>query len=326
MKDFQIGRVEGIVSDAIKSDEGPKDVFSKIAQAIGRKASSTKGKKDWNAMVRKSTHIRDPIGSTADRQSRQSLRRHILDNPNSMDPERLVEYNPMLSSVTPATRVAYAKFKTRKIKEEFDKRENSGLSENSSQKGDDEVFQPATSVKEVSETKGEPSIARPRPRAALASVASTTSGGKAASTPASAPAAAKETPTPSPAPPTRSQSTSSTNSIAPPPEAPARREFRPKTPIPEDPREGMTTPEPDDRPKSSASVQGSRSATPASRPQSSASTASKKDDNKDDKKEESKTAKASLKPSTAEPPKRSPGPPKLGGKSTVSGETLQGWL
>ena len=41
-----------------------------------------------------------------------------------MDPEKLVEYNPKLSSVTPATRVAYAKFKFAKIKQEFADKED----------------------------------------------------------------------------------------------------------------------------------------------------------------------------------------------------------
>lgn len=41
-----------------------------------------------------------------------------------MDPEKLVEYNPKLSSVTPAARVAYAKFKIAKIKQEFAEKED----------------------------------------------------------------------------------------------------------------------------------------------------------------------------------------------------------
>lgn len=42
----------------------------------------------------------------------------------SMDPEKLVEYNPKLSTVTPAARVAYAKFKIAKIKQEFAEKED----------------------------------------------------------------------------------------------------------------------------------------------------------------------------------------------------------
>lgn len=35
LKDFQIGIVEGIVTDAVKSSVDAKDVFSSIAKAIG---------------------------------------------------------------------------------------------------------------------------------------------------------------------------------------------------------------------------------------------------------------------------------------------------
>ncbi|KAG8312008.1 hypothetical protein J6590_031471 [Homalodisca vitripennis] len=322
MKDFQIGLVEGIINEAIQSEKGPKDVFSKIAQAIGRRAGSNKSKKDWNAMVRQSTMSRDPIGSTADaaaRQSRQSLRRHIIENQGTMDPDRLVQYNPKLSAVTPATRVAYAKFKISKIKQEFDEREANGSSEKGSIKGDDEVFQdgPAT-VKEVSETKQD-SIVRPRPRPSLPSLASLKSSGS----------ASNEASTPAPA---SVPKTQPTTSVTPATEAPVKKEFRPKTPIPEDPREDMTSPEPS-TPKSTASTQPeSKPSTP--RPPSRASTDSKtndkKEDNKGVNKEEKKEVKKTdtLKPSTSRssPPRRSPGPPKQGGKSKVTGEVLQGWL
>lgn len=115
-KDFQIGIVEGIVQAIIQSENEPKDVFSQIAKAIGRKGSSA-GKKDWNAVVRQSNIAVDPIGSTNEavqRQTRRSLRRHLRHQPDSdltsMDPKRLVDYNPNLSDFTPATRIAYAKF------------------------------------------------------------------------------------------------------------------------------------------------------------------------------------------------------------------------
>lgn len=113
-KDFQIGIVEGIVQAVIQSEKEPKDVFSQIARAIGRKGSGTK---DWNAVVRQSTITTDPIGSTNEmfrRQSRRSLRRQLQHQPDSdlasLDPNRLVDYNPNLSEFTPATRIAYAKF------------------------------------------------------------------------------------------------------------------------------------------------------------------------------------------------------------------------
>ncbi|KAL6258945.1 hypothetical protein P5V15_008871 [Pogonomyrmex californicus] len=121
-KDFQIGIVEGIVQAVIQSEKEPKDVFSQIAKAIGRKGSSS-GKRDWNAVVRQSTITMDPIGSTNEavqRQTRRSLRRHLAYQPNSdlasMDPKRLVDYNPNLSDFTPATRIAYAKFMLSKNK------------------------------------------------------------------------------------------------------------------------------------------------------------------------------------------------------------------
>lgn len=39
LKDFQIGIVEGIVSDAVKATTEVKDVFSTIAKAIGSKST-----------------------------------------------------------------------------------------------------------------------------------------------------------------------------------------------------------------------------------------------------------------------------------------------
>ncbi|XP_034937713.1 transient receptor potential protein [Chelonus insularis] len=115
-KDFQIGIVEGIVNAVIQNEKEPKDVFSQLARAIGKRASATK-KKDWNAAVRQSTITRDPIGSRSEaeiKQTRRSLRIHQKNHPDSdlasFDPDRLVSYNPNLSEVSPATRVAYAKF------------------------------------------------------------------------------------------------------------------------------------------------------------------------------------------------------------------------
>ncbi|XP_060831241.1 transient receptor potential protein [Bombus pascuorum] len=114
-KDFQIGIVEGIVNAVIQSEKEPKDVFSQIAKAIGRKSSGSK-KKDWNAMVRKNTFAKDPIGSTTEatmKQTRRSIRRHLQTQNSdlaSLDPNRLVDYNPNLLEVSPTTRIAYAKF------------------------------------------------------------------------------------------------------------------------------------------------------------------------------------------------------------------------
>lgn len=77
-------------------------------------------------MVRKSTIHRNPIGSTSEavqrQHSRQSLRRHIMDNTNAgltMNTEALLELNPKLADVSHTTRIAYAKFMTTKIKKEI---------------------------------------------------------------------------------------------------------------------------------------------------------------------------------------------------------------
>ncbi|XP_075234535.1 transient receptor potential [Lycorma delicatula] len=222
MKDFQIGIVEGIINDAIKSDKGPKDVFSKIAKAIGKRAGSKGAKqaKDWNAMVRKSQSQKDPIGSTSEarmRQSRrQSARRHIIDNQSgalqSMDPQKLVEYNPKLSEVAPAARVAYAKFKIKRIREEYE----IGGSETGSIAGDDEVFKPSSEPASVTQTNEiSASTIRPRPRSSIQSTGSQSSQ-------------------------PRKESVSSL----------LQQTFRAKTPIPEDPREGVISPEPCTQPPS----------------------------------------------------------------------------
>lgn len=92
LKDFHIGIVEGIITDAVTSEE-PKNVFSQIAKVIGRRGSKTK---DWNALVKRRVY-QDPIGSAQEaeavRQTRQSLRRHIVSNikqPLLIDQEKLL--------------------------------------------------------------------------------------------------------------------------------------------------------------------------------------------------------------------------------------------
>ena len=81
---------------------------------------------DWNAIVRKNTVIRNPIGSKSEalqrQQSRQSLRRHIMNAQTQglmMDTDNLLQYNPKLADVSHTTRIAYAKFMTAKIKKEI---------------------------------------------------------------------------------------------------------------------------------------------------------------------------------------------------------------
>lgn len=120
-KDFQIGIVEGIVASVIQGEKEPKDVFSQLAKAIGRRSSGSK--KDWNAVVRQKSIASDPIGSKSEaltRQTRRSIRRQQEQQTDSdlasLDPNRLVEYNPNLTGVSPTTRVAYAKFIMGRVK------------------------------------------------------------------------------------------------------------------------------------------------------------------------------------------------------------------
>ncbi|XP_060806231.1 transient receptor potential protein [Amyelois transitella] len=144
LKDFQIGIVEGIIKDVISRESKPKDVFSQIAKAIVRRGSTDSKKRDWNALVRTNTIRRDPIGTTdAQKRSRQSLRAHILENVSArtIDPQKLLEFNPKLSGVTPTTRVAYAKFMRSKIKSDFTAREIRGGSSIGDLSLEDEVFE-----------------------------------------------------------------------------------------------------------------------------------------------------------------------------------------
>lgn len=212
LKDFQIGMVEGIVNDALSADKGGgKDVFSKIAKAIGRKATGAGSKKkDWNAIARQKSVGRDPIGSSSEaqiRRSRQSLRRHIIENQGSaltsMDPEKLIEYNPKLSEMPPSARVAYAKFKMPKIRADYENKAADGKSLA------DDVFDGSVTVNEKTP---QGSIVRPRPK-----------------------------------PPSRTTSISSQKIPAPEDlkKLTEEKDFRSRTPIPEDPSERRApTPEP----------------------------------------------------------------------------------
>lgn len=117
LKDFQIGIVETIVTDAVQKSAEAKDIFSSIAKAMNVRASAKKfvqisfmkmkkkiseykfeifRKQDWNALVRQSTVRKDPIGSTRNsltRRDRRSLRRRILEEVDQgikMDTQRIV--------------------------------------------------------------------------------------------------------------------------------------------------------------------------------------------------------------------------------------------
>ncbi|XP_041969078.1 transient receptor potential protein isoform X2 [Aricia agestis] len=197
LKDFQIGIVEGIIKDVITKEGKPKDVFSQIAKAIQRKGSEQEKKKDWNAQVRRSTLRRNPIGSAA---HRQSLRQHILDNVEgrTIDPQKLLEYNPQLETVTPTTRVAYAKFMKKKIKSDFSEKEKS---DEEAAKSSQPAAAAAAKIKLRSQAKAaegekadepQPSSSTDKPTTPQPS----TSAAAAATAPAAAPAAA---PKPAPA-------------------------------------------------------------------------------------------------------------------------------
>ena len=136
MKGFQIGLVEDLISSVIAgSEKGPIDVFGKLAKVIAKRSSSKALKRsDWNALAASKASLkRTPIGckeASTRRWSQQSLRRSVVESERaallSMDPNQLVEYNPRLKEYTPATRVAYAKFKSRTlgpIKEKKEERE-----------------------------------------------------------------------------------------------------------------------------------------------------------------------------------------------------------
>ncbi|XP_065082412.1 transient receptor potential protein-like [Ochlerotatus camptorhynchus] len=129
LKDFQIGFVEGILNETFNNaSEKPADVFSTIAKAIGSRTSAKKKRpEDWNALVRKNTSVRDPIGNSSEaimRRSQMSLRKQIIEGCEQgldMNTDNLVEFNPKLSEVTPVTRVAYVKFMTTKLKKDLGK-------------------------------------------------------------------------------------------------------------------------------------------------------------------------------------------------------------
>eukprot|EP00095_Tigriopus_kingsejongensis_P011532 snap_masked-scaffold33_size549341-processed-gene-1.10 protein:Tk11532 transcript:snap_masked-scaffold33_size549341-processed-gene-1.10-mRNA-1 annotation:"trp channel protein" len=131
-KGFQISKVEGVMENVFSQHMGnkPKDIFKKLAKAAVKKAD----KENWNdkasqecygIRVKKSSIKSDPIGSSqvSIRRRNQSMRRSMLARGNSkeqidltlnqMDSDELVSYNPKLIDYSPATRIAYAKFKSR---------------------------------------------------------------------------------------------------------------------------------------------------------------------------------------------------------------------
>ncbi|XP_050740535.1 transient receptor potential protein-like isoform X1 [Eriocheir sinensis] len=122
MKGFNIGMVEGIMTEILTSDKKPKNIFGKLARAMGKKK-----KEDWNAKVSRASLRRDQIGSsqTSLRRSRTSIRRRIQHENEmllkTLNPEKIVEYNPNLEDYSATTRVAYARFKVNTLKKEKEK-------------------------------------------------------------------------------------------------------------------------------------------------------------------------------------------------------------
>ncbi|KAG8233948.1 hypothetical protein J437_LFUL005154 [Ladona fulva] len=337
LKDFQIGFVEGVVNEVIKSQDAPKDVFSKIAKAIGNKKGS---KKDWNAEVRRRTTRRDPIGSTSEatmRRSQQSLRRHIIQNENTalknMDQEKLMQYNPKLNVVPPAARVAYAKFKMNKIKQEYDETGGDAAAE------DDQVFKEGTDAKAgtaaAPKAGDKPSVSsaaavafRSRPQSKSAQDGTGTERGAAAPSGSSAKAPAPAAPAAKPEPP----------KPAPPKEPPKKPDsvvvdMEPKVEATKTP-EAAKPPPPKEPPKPDP---------PKPKEEPKKEEPKKEEPKKDEPKKEEKkppsikepspssspdTSAKSSSPAASEQstiPARTPEPIRPG-KSKVTGEVLTGWL
>ena len=140
-KGFQITKIEGIMeaffgSSIDMKDVKPKDLFKKIARAAANKDKS----KDWRTResIKRSSIKRDQIGSTQASIKRQqnSLKRSMLNRKASqaeinimltrLNSEELVAFNPLLTDQTPATRRAYAIFKSalKQYNDDYDKNAN----------------------------------------------------------------------------------------------------------------------------------------------------------------------------------------------------------
>ena len=132
-KGFQITKIDGIMeaffgnSIDMKTSK-PKDLFKMIAKAAAKKSVT----KDWRTTesIKRSSIKKDQIGNTKNSIKRQqtSLKRSLMKRSASqteikvmltrLNSEELVAFNPHLTDVTPATRRAYAIFKSALIKEE----------------------------------------------------------------------------------------------------------------------------------------------------------------------------------------------------------------
>jgi transient receptor potential cation channel subfamily C protein 4 len=62
LKDFHIGIVEAIKSEVGKGGNKEYSVFGHVVKTARRVSTLKKKKKDWNALVKKSAQVTDPIG------------------------------------------------------------------------------------------------------------------------------------------------------------------------------------------------------------------------------------------------------------------------
>lgn len=260
---------------------------------------SNSKQEDWNTMVRKSTHRKDPIGKRSEALSRihhrESLRKNIVESQKSglaMNTENLLQYNPKLADVSHPTRVAYAKFMTTKIKKEIKFQDECGFV------NEQEKARGANAFKKFKTNAG---ILKHSEEQVVKAEISKESSSAPPSSPAPSPS-----PNASPIPPSPSPTPTEDN-----------KNFRSRTPIQEDPREDAISPPPTpsnllDEPIS-FSGKSSRADTPVPS-EKSMSIESAKNINVESKSPEPKPESLSPIAKSPEPPKtpsKSPEPPKI---------------
>ena len=124
-KGFEIAKVDGVLNEFVAKSKNKKNIFDKLATAIGNKAKSSK---EALSARSRSTVRKDLIGSSQARINRlhSSLKARIqYENEQflqTMSPEKIQEYNPNLKHETNQTKIAYAKFKVGTIKAEKERR------------------------------------------------------------------------------------------------------------------------------------------------------------------------------------------------------------
>ena len=131
-KGFQITKIDGVMEAFFgasfdmkdMAEVKPKDLFKKIAKRAAQKATKTELRRSSRASLNRSSIKRDQIGSTENsiKRHRHSLKKSLLNRGSSqaeirimlnrLNSQELVAFNPLLADHTPATRRAYAKFKS----------------------------------------------------------------------------------------------------------------------------------------------------------------------------------------------------------------------